>query len=154
MKKENFLVVVAALYILAYVLDHLAGPVLISVRNPFAFLSMSYLSKFPFTAVAIGSRTLALFFSLVLLFSFVEGKYFIKAAIFFFLGVLAELYAVQQIATGMRTTPIQWTLSFAYAGAILLLPALYQLLRGFLGGVHSSFSNEETEGESENESEE
>jgi hypothetical protein len=143
MKKENFLVVVAALYILAYVLDHLAGPVSIIVKNPFAFLSSVYLTKFPFTAVAIGSRPLALTFSLILLFSFVNGAYFIKALVFFFLGTLAELYAVQQIATGMRMTPIQWTLSFAYSGLILIIPIIYYLLRGMVGSLHSTIVNQE-----------
>jgi len=132
MKKEYFLVTAFAFFVLAYVLDYFAGPVSITLTNPLVFLSKNYLNSYPLTAFAIFIRALGLFISLALLLSTIEKQYFIKAFSVFVIGVLAELYAVQQIATGMRTTSIQWTLSIAYAGISLLVAIIYYLLAAII----------------------
>lgn len=137
MKKEYSLVIAIALFIIAYAIDRFAGPVSISIKSPLAFLSPVYLTKFPFTGVAITLRSLAIIMSVVLLLSFIENKFFIKAIVLLCLGALAELYAVQQLATGMRTTTIQWTLSFSYAGMAFILPFAYYILRGIIESLHS-----------------
>jgi len=135
MKKEYFIVAIIGLFLAASALNYFAGPVIISLKNPLQFLTLNYLSKFPFTAVEILLRALAVFLSIVLILSFIEKNYFLKAAIALVVGALGVLYAIQQIATYGRVTPIQWTLSFAYAG-IALVPAIgYYLIRGLISNI-------------------
>ena len=145
MKKEYFLVTAFAFFVLAYVLDYFAGPISLSLTTPLTFLTKSYLNNYPLTAFAISIRALGLFISLLLLFSVIEKQYFIKAFTIFVIAVLAELYAVQQIATGMRTTSIQWTLSISYAGMISVLAIIYYLLAGMFFGVKEKFKDVDDE---------
>ena len=131
MKKEYFLITAGAFFVLAYVLDYLAGPISITLAeaNPFTFLSQSYLNNYPLTAVAVVIRAVGLFICAAYFSALLKKMYFIKFIAALIIGVLAELYAIQQIATGMRTTSIQWTLSIAYAGALLgILVILYFII--------------------------
>jgi hypothetical protein len=135
MKKEIQIVITAGLFILAYVLDYFAGPVRITVKNQIAFLAPAVLSVYPLTAVAIFSRAIALLFSVLIGLSIIKEKYFVKIIILFFLGILAELYAIQQLATSMKTTTIQWTLSIAYTGAGFVFPIVIFLILGIVNFV-------------------
>lgn len=134
MKKEYIAIVATSFFVLAYVLDYFSGSIILSVVNPLSFLTENYLKQFPLTAFAIGIRSIALFTTVLLLISFIEELYFSKALGLLVLGVLTELYAIQQLATGMRFTNVQWTLSIAYAG-ILLIPPIFLFI--ILGTVHS-----------------
>lgn len=137
MKKEYLLIIALAFFVIAYALDYLAGPVTIPIKNAFQFFENPVISKFPFTAVAVAFRTLAIFCSIILLLDLFEEKFFTKAVITLFLGALAELYSIQQLATGMRMSPIQWVLPFAYVGPLLLLPTSIYLLLGIFSSVKS-----------------
>lgn len=123
MKKEYFLITGGAFFVLAYVLDNLAGPVFINLTssNPFTFLTNFYLNKYPLTAFAIVIRAIGFFIISAILSFSVKKQYFLKFVGALVVGVVSELYAVQQIATGMLTTPLQWTLSIAYAGASMTI---------------------------------
>ena len=148
MDKEYWLVAAVALLILASVLDSFAGAVNLSVgNNPFSFLTVSSLATYPFTAVALGVRSLGLFVLILTAFSTIERQYVIKMLGALLLGVLAELYTVQQLATGSAVTPLNWTLSFAYAGVLLAPAFAYYLFRAALSGI--SGIPEEPVGESE-----
>ena len=48
---------------------------------------------------------------------------------------LAQLYAIQEIATGAQVIPMEWSLSLSLAGLALLLPASLQI---FLGIAHKT----------------
>lgn len=138
MNKEYWVVIAIALFILSSVLDSLAGPVQLVVgHNPFSFLSNSYLATYPFTAVAIGVRALGLLISALLIVSLIEKQNFLKATILFAAGVLAELYAIQQLATETKMIPTNYTLSIAYAGASLVLPIIIYLMKGAFSGLHT-----------------
>lgn len=141
MKKEITIVVTASLFLLAYVLDYFAGPVRIAVKNQIAFLNPKVLSVYPLTAVAISVRSIAILFTALIFASLAKGKYFVKTVVFLFLGILAELYGIQQLATGLKTTSTQWTLSISYAGILLLPAIIYFLLRGIISGIGSKLSN-------------
>ncbi|NIT03760.1 hypothetical protein GTO10_02390 [Candidatus Saccharibacteria bacterium] len=149
MGKEYWVVAAIALFILSSVLESIAGPVQLTLSNAFAFLSASYLSVYPLTAVAIGVRALAFVLSAVLVISLIERQYFLKATILFAVGVLAELYAVQQLATKTILTPVTLTLSFAYAGVGLAPVVLFYILRGAFGGVATQLAGEPEEEERE-----
>ncbi len=145
MKKEYLLITVVGFFLASYVLNYFAGPVVISVKNPLQFLTTASLSKYPFTAVEIGLRTLALFLSLIFVLSLIEKNYFLKAIISLIVGALEILYAIQQMATLSRLTPIQWTLSFAYAGLTLLPAIVYYLIRGVIEGIFTKLTKDKEE---------
>ena len=139
-QKEVWLVVAAVGFLLAWLIDRLAGPVSITVGGPIAFLkSNALLSRYPFTATAIIIRSIALFISTMLLVtSIMERKYFTKAIILFFVGALAEFYAIQQLANGFSLTSAQWTLSIAYGSLSLAVGIIWMVLMG----IWSAFNEE------------
>lgn len=138
--KETWLGVAVVAFLLAYLIDRLAGPVVITVGNPVAFLtSPVLLNLYPFTAAAIMIRSVGLFISLMLIVGFIEKQYFAKVALLIFIGVLAEFYSIQQLANGFKMTTIQWTLSIAYGSVLLILGVI-----GFtLKGIWALFNKEE-----------
>jgi hypothetical protein len=134
MKKEFFIIFGLTLFGLAYVLDLIAGPITITLSrsDPFSFLGGSYWGNYPLTTVAILTRAFGFFILSTCLFSLIKNQFFLKAGACLLIGVIANLYAIQQIATGARTTPLPWTLSIAYAGASLTLLIIYFIIRGIL----------------------
>ncbi|PIZ66665.1 hypothetical protein COY15_00540 [Candidatus Roizmanbacteria bacterium CG_4_10_14_0_2_um_filter_39_12] len=150
MKKEYFLVTALAFFGLAYVLDYFAGPVSFLLTTPLTFLTKTYLNSYPLTAFAVVIRALGIFISLLLLFSMIEKQYFVKAFTIFVIAVLVELYAVQQIATGMRTTSIQWTLSISYAGIILISAIIFYIIAGIIDSLRQKLKKDDTTDEKSN----
>lgn len=140
MKKEYFLVLILALFILSSVLDFLAGPAKPALKIPFDFLKPAILAVYPLTAVSVGVKTLFISLALLLGFSMIEDLYLAKALALFFLAVLSELYAIQQIATNSRVTPLEWTLGFAATGIVLLLPAMVFMVIGAVKTVHNKLT--------------
>jgi len=134
MKKEYGIATIAGLVIFGYILDTISGPIILTLTNPYAFLATETLSIYPLTTVSIAAKTLAIIIAAPLLLSFIEKKYIFKSVILFVFAALLELYAIQQLATGLLITPIQWTLSFAYAGIGLLIPSFCYLLLGLFSG--------------------
>jgi len=141
MKKEISLVTAAGFFLLAYILDFIAGPTSFTVKNPIVFLSHEWLGRFPLTAVAIGVRTIALFLTIVLSLSFIKRKYFIKAFLSFATGGIGILYAIQQLATGNRVTTIQWTLTIAYTSFVLFALVAFYILKGILISLKEGLSS-------------
>ena len=137
MKKEYFLIFSVSLLILAYIIDSISGPVNIVIKNPYQFLSPVFISQFPLTVVGILARSIGVFVGTILLLSLIDKMFFLKASVIFFLAIIFNLFAIQQIATGTRTISIQWILSLAYSGLALLLPTLIYLIRGFLHPIIS-----------------
>jgi hypothetical protein len=140
MKKEYSFTTAAILFLISYLVDRFSGVVNIVIKNPFLFINQVYLTQYPLTALAIGFKALGLLISVVLILSFIEKLYFAKAGIVIFVGIISELYAIQQTATGMRTTPIQWTLSFALAGILFIIPFIYYIIKGIVTSLYSKLS--------------
>ena len=143
MRKEIILAVAIGFFILATVLDYLAGPIALTLPHPFVFFTKLYFDQYPLTTVAVGLRAVAIFLTVSLVFSLIEKNYLLKAAILFVIAVLAVLYSIQQIKTGMRTTSLQWTLSIAHAALLLVLTILYNLILGLITGVKEKISPDE-----------
>jgi len=144
-KKEYTAVIAISLFLLAYVLEALAGQVTFpNFTSPFAFLNPTVLSKYPFTATAVAIRTAAIIISVVLILSFAQIKKTLKAVIIFVLGVLLELYAIQQLATGMKVTPLEWTLSFAYSAVLFAPMVIFFLIAGAFEAAHKALTKPET----------
>jgi len=143
MRKEIILAVAIGFFILATVLDYLAGPIALTLPHPFVFFTKLYFDQYPLTTVAVGLRAVAIFLTVSLVFSLIEKNYLLKAAILFVISVLAVLYSIQQIKTGMRTTSIQLTLSIAHAALLLVLTIFYNLILGLITGVKEKISPDE-----------
>ena len=141
MKKEYTAVIAISLFLFGYVLEALSGNVTLpALSSPSSFLNPTILNRYPFTATAIAVRTAAIVISVLLVLSFVAIKKHLKAVIIFVLAALLELYAIQQLATGMKVTPVEWTLSFAYS-AILLAPAVvFFLIAGMFEAAHKALT--------------
>jgi hypothetical protein len=140
MKKEHFLVTAIGLFIISYAIDYFAGPVNVTAKNPFTFVSAHTFSAYPFTALAVGLRTLGIVTSIVLTLSLMEKNYFAKSGISLFMAIAFFFYSIQQLATGGKTTPIQWTLSFAYSGMLLAPVVIFYFLTGIFSSIHSGFA--------------
>ncbi len=152
MKKEYLFIFAVSLLILAHVVDSISGPVSITIKNPYQFLSQIFIARFPLTTVGIIARSLGVFISTLLILSLINKMYFLKATTIFFLAIIFNLFAIQQIATNTRTITIQWILSLSYSGLILLLPALVYLIIGLLPTIPDKTNSEpisETDQQSE-----
>lgn len=138
MKKEYVVLSTIGLFIFAYVLSYLAGPVNIQVSiTPYSFLlDPSNFQRIPLTAFEILVRSIALLFSIALVFSLVEKKYFTKSIVIFVVGLLAQLYSIQQIMMNGKLTTMQWTLPIAYSGALCLLLVVYYIFQGIVHGIN------------------
>jgi len=138
--KEYLLFVVAGLFLASYVLNMVAGPVKIDITSPAQFLNPNIVSRYPFTTVEIFIRALALAMGVIVFLSFIEKKYFPKMTTCIILGGLGILYAIQQLANQGKITPLQWTLAFAGAGVMLILPIIYYLIRGVIEGIFTGLT--------------
>lgn len=132
MKKEYLLIFTIALLIMAYVIDSISGSISLTLKNPYQFINQTIITKFPLTTVGIMARSLGILIGTIITLSLINKMYFLKATSTFFLAIIFNLFAIQQIATNTRTVSLQWTLSLAYSGLILLLPTLIYFLKGII----------------------
>jgi hypothetical protein len=135
MKKEYLLVLIIGLFLLAYLLEAVVDPLPINLASPYQYLNPQYLSRYPFTTAIIVIRSLAVFLTPLLTFSFFRKAFIAKGVILLVLAVLMQLYALQDVATGSELVTLEWALSLAVGGALLLIPAVIY----FLSGTFSSF---------------
>ncbi len=127
-KKEIVFVITICLFGFSYLLDYFAGALRLNITSPLMFLTQKFLILYPMTFVSLTIRSIALMISVSLILSLIEKKYFTKIIISFFIGFIAEVYAFQQLATGARFTPVTWTLSISYGGALLIIPIIFYVL--------------------------
>ncbi|MFZ2202671.1 MAG: hypothetical protein WAV56_04770 [Microgenomates group bacterium] len=130
MKKEYLFIFIAGLFLLAYVLEAIVNPLALNLATPYDYLNPAILTKYPFTTAIILIRAVAIFLTPLWLFSFFSGNHTLKGVVFLLVAGLAQLYAIQEIATGAQVIPLEWSLSLSLAGLALLLPAVLQLLLG------------------------
>jgi hypothetical protein len=72
------------------------------------------------------------------LMSFFKRGYMSKAVVTLVLAGLMQLYAIQEVATGARLVPLEWSLSLSIGGVALLIPTLIYFIRGGLDSMHKS----------------
>lgn len=134
-KKEYVFVTSITLFFISQVMDRINGPLVLKLETPYAFINLKHLSTYPFTAVSILLKVIAswLFFNLVL--SLLDKKYTLKIAVILVTAILAQLYAIQQMATGLKVTPAEWTLALAFTGLVLLPTSIFFLLAALTGSI-------------------
>ena len=142
MKKEYIAVAAIALFILGYVIDWLAGPIGITLKNPFHFLRESTISTYPFTALSVALKAMVIIISVLTLLTLIAEKQLAKGVFLVFLTALFELYSIQQIATGNRMISMPWSLAVAFSGVLLLIPALIYMVIGLGRLVHRQITKE------------
>ena len=129
---------IIGLLIFSFVLDRISGSITLNVRNPYQFINASILSMYPLTAVSVAAKAVALAAILIMSLSYVVRTPYVRASLLFVLGGLAQLYAIQQLATRGQVTPTEWTLGIAFAGLILLpFIAIYILQGMFTAAQHA-----------------
>lgn len=152
MKKEFILILIVGLFTLAYVLDAIVNPLKIRLVTPYHFFAPEILTQYIFTSTSIAIKGLAIFLSTLLLISFTGVKTLIRGAILILVSAFMQLYAMQEVATRSQTLPLEWALSFALAGVVLIIPALFYLILGFFKKIHTLVLGEDEsmhDGESE-----
>ncbi len=135
MKKEYTFVFIVGLFLLAYVLDAVVDPLDVILPTPYQYINPEIFSQYPFTSASIFIKALGIFLTPLWLLSFMEKQYSAKAVILLVLAGLTQLYGIQELATGANLLPIEWTVSLALAGAVLLVPTVLYFIRGMLSSA-------------------
>lgn len=130
MKKEYTLVLVIGLFLLSYVLEAVITPLPRIFSTPFQFLSPTNLQHYPFTAFDIAVKSLAIFLTPLLILSLFNGMHLVKGIILLILSGLLQLYALQDVASHVAVVPVEWSISFAVAGAALIIPTAIHIILG------------------------
>lgn len=132
MKQEYWLALIIGLIVFAYVLDFVVNPLNVSLVTPYHYFISESLSLYPFTTTSIVIKAIALFIAPLLLLSFAGFSKLIKGIIIFIVAGLLQLYALQDVATGSRTIPLEWSLAFTLAGMALIIPSIIYVLWGMI----------------------
>lgn len=133
MPKEYVLVLIVGLFLLAYLLEAVVDPLALPLTTPYQFFSADNILRVPFTTAVIGVRALAVFITPLWLLSFLSGAFQFKALALLICSVLLQLYGVQATVSATIGVPLEWAVSFAVGGAVLLLPMLFFFARGAVG---------------------
>lgn len=136
MKAEYILILIAGLLISAYVLEAVVDPLSLDLATPYHYIDPLTLRTYPFTTTIIAIRALAIFLTPVWLLSFIERKYGLKGSIILVLSALSQLYVLQELATGQKLLPLEWSLAISLAGVALLMPMILYFIKGLLSGAH------------------
>lgn len=135
MKREYWVGAILGLFLLAYVLEAVANPLQLNLASPYAFAQGGHFTRYPFSTAIVVIRALAVFLTPLVIASLFKQAYFAKAISLLILSGLMQLYAVQDVVTGLSTVPLEWALSLALAGVMLLVPTLYYFFRGLAGSA-------------------
>ena len=135
MKREHILFFSVGLFILAYVLDAVVNPLSITLATPYHFFTADIFSQYAFTTTSIIIKAIALLSSIIIFLSYTELNRFVKSIILLGLSGLMQLYALQDVATSSQILPLEWSLSFALAGLLLIIPMVIYFLLGIFGGA-------------------
>jgi len=140
MKKEHILVIVAGLFILAYVLDRAVKPLALSITSPYEFLQSQYVSQYPLTTVSIFIKSIGIFLGVLFVSSLLKGRFSFKGITLLVIASLMQFFAFQNIATGDNYVATEWSIAISLAGISLALPILVYFIRGFFASVHQSLT--------------
>lgn len=130
MKLEHWFVVVIGLVIFAYVLDSVVNPLTMDLPTPYHFLTPDTFMLYPFTTVSILVKAVALVIAPIITLALFGMRKHTKAIILFVVSALYQLYAIQDVATNANAIPVEWSISLATAGIILIFTSLIYLFLG------------------------
>lgn len=142
MKKEYLYISMIGLFILSLVLDWMAGPLELTIKNPFSFLSQPIISNYPFTAFSVLLKIIVILVTIITFLLLISEKQLAKGVFLIFLTALLELYSFQQLATGNQMVSLPWSLAIAFSGVLLLIPATTYIIIGLLRLLHRQITKE------------
>ncbi len=146
MKQEYWLGLAVGLFIFAFVIDSIVSPLQAGVLpTPYHFLNPEIFAVFPLTTASIIIKSVAILITPVLLLSFAGWAKLVKGITIFIVSGVLQLYALQDIATGTRSIPPEWAISFALGGLMLLIPALIYLIIGAIQKTNVAMNGEDSE---------
>ena|SRR3989338_2405932 len=140
--KEYTLIIIAGLFILAYLLDALVDPLPVTYPTPYHYFNAGNMSKYAFSTISILIRAVSMILTPMWLFSFFRLHPAAKGGLYLVLGSLAQLYALQQIATNAKVIPVEWAMSLCFAGVVLMVPAVIFIIMGLLSPYTASPTDE------------
>ena len=140
MKHEYILVIVIGLLIFAYVLDAVVNPLKLRLATPYHFFDPDILSKYTFTTTAIIIKSIALIMAPLWFLSFLSLNKLTKGAILLVLAALIQLYALQDVASNSKVIPLEWSISLALTGAVLLIPSILYIIIGLTQKAHKNLT--------------
>ena len=130
MKKEYQLVFIVGLFLFAYILDAIVDPMELTLATPYHYLfSQEYLFRYAFSTTSIVIKTAGLVWTTLWAVTFIEKKYALKTGIVLVVSALMQLYALQDVATDSHTVPLEWGLSFALCGLLLIPVIIFYLFK-------------------------
>ena len=132
MKGEYWLATVVGLVILAYVLDSVVNPLTLSFPTPYHFFTIDLFKTYPFTSVSIFIKAVALFITPIIALSLFGGNKLLKGIILLILSGLFQLYALQDVASGAHTIPLEWAIAITLSGMALLLLSVIFVIIGLI----------------------
>ncbi|KKS77229.1 MAG: hypothetical protein UV74_C0013G0002 [Candidatus Woesebacteria bacterium GW2011_GWB1_43_14] len=137
MKQGYILALVVGLLLVAYLLEATVEPLILPLATPYHYLNSETIKTYPFTTTVIVIRAVALFLSPLLLMSYIARRYLAKSVVLLILSALTQLYVLQELATGSKLIPLEWSLAISLAGLALLAMIPLQIIRA---GVSSTYS--------------
>ena len=140
MKHEYILVIIVGPLIFAYVLDAVVNPLNLRLATPYHFFDPNILSKYTFTTTSIIIKSIALIMAPLWFLSFLSLNKLTKGAILLVLAALIQLYALQDVASNSKVIPLEWSISLALTGAILLIPSILYIIIGLTQKAHKSLT--------------
>lgn len=140
--KEYVLLIIVGLYIVSYVLEATVDALALPLSTPYEYLRPEYYSAYPFSTAVIAIRALAIFMTPTFLFSFIKGAQLGKGGTLLIVAGLAQLYALQELATATTLLPLEWSLALAYGSALLVIPAIINILIGLFTSTKDKLSGE------------
>lgn len=148
MKQEYTLILIIGLLLTAYVLEAAVKPLTLILPTPYHYASVNVIRNYPFSATIIIIRAISVFMGIVWLLSFIEKAYAPKAIFSLVIAALAQLYALQELATGANMLSLEWSLSISLAGTALFPMVAIYLLKNILSSAHKKLANpsDETRG--------
>lgn len=145
MKKEYLVMLISALFILAYVLDAVVNPLKLNLATPYHFFTIETINKYVFTSSSIAIKSVAIFLSVIIISGSIGLKNFVRGSAIFLISAFMQLYAVQDVATNSQVLPLEWSLSLTLSGIGLLFPAVIFIFFGFLKKLYSSVLGDDQE---------
>jgi hypothetical protein len=130
MKQEYILIIIIGLLIFAYVLDAVVNPLQLRLATPYHFFDPDILAKYTFTTTSIIIKSVALIMAPLWFLSFLSLNKLTKGAILLVLAALMQLYALQDVASNSKVIPLEWSISLALTGAVLLIPSILYIIIG------------------------
>jgi hypothetical protein len=130
--KEYVLVIIAGLFLLSYLMEAIVDPLPTTFTTPYEFFNPEIMNKYAFATTAILIRGISFLMTPIWLLSFFKMHPGAKGGIYLVLGSLMQLYSLQVVATNTQTIPYEWAISLTFAGALLLIPAIINIIKGLL----------------------